>query len=328
MRPAAAAAGKPQQEKTMKTLATALVFAAALLSMNASGQEMTQLSCKDFIPTQEARERFPDLAGACEGVVERDGELYGIFRAEVRRVHGNNVTLHLPATDHTFTVKPDPAMRVKIGNRMIRPRDLMPQDEINIYLSAGEFSKPDVEEIAFITESDFMLDVPIDDVSTVSIPGRVITSTERREAIVESVNKETREIRVIDADGKMHKFVAGDMVANFDQIEPRDRIVTEYLESVAVFVAPAGTPALGDLGLVEVAPIGEKPGVAIADTFMVAATIDSIDPEERIVALRGDDGFQTAIRVADDVDMDTFKVGDEVRMRVTEAIAISVVEAP
>jgi hypothetical protein len=32
--------------------------------------------------------------------------------------------------------------------------------------------------------------------------------------------------------------------------------------------------------------------------------------------------------VADDVDMDTFKVGDEVRMRVTEAVAISVVEAP
>ncbi len=170
--------------------------------------------------------------------------------------------------------------------------------------------------------------MPIDEISTVSIPGRVITSTERREAIVESVNKETREIRVIDADGKMHKFVAGDMVANFDQIEPRDRIVTEYLESVAVFVAPAGTPALGDMGLVEVAPIGEKPGVAIADTFMIAATIDAIDVSERIVALRGDDGFQTAIRVADDVDMDTFKVGDEVRMRVTEAVAISVVEAP
>jgi hypothetical protein len=289
---------------------------------------MTQLSCKDFIPTEEARERFPDLAGACEGVVERDGELYGLFRAEVRRVHGGRVTLHVPATDHTFTVKPDPAMRVKIGNRMVRPRDLMPKDEIRIYLSASEFSKPDVEDIAFITESDFLVDVPIDELSTVSLPGRVITSTARREAIVESVNKETREIKVVDSNGKIHSFVAGDMVANFDQIEPRDRIVTEYLESVAVFVAPAGTPELGDMGLVEVAPLGEKPGVAIADTFMVAAKIDAIDTSERLVTLRGDDGFQTAIRVADDVDMDTFKVGDEVRMRVTEAVAISVVEAP
>jgi hypothetical protein len=312
----------------MKIYAPALILAAALLSVNATGQEMTQLSCKDFIPTQEARERFPDLAGACEGVVERDGELYGLFRAEVRRVRGNNITLHLPATDHTFTVRPDPATWVMAGDKKVRPRDLMPTQDIRIYLSASEFSKPDVEEIAFITESDFMVDVPVDEVSTVSIPGRVVTSTARREAIVESVNKETREIKVVDANGKIHSFVAGEMVANFDQIEPRDRIVTEYLESVAVFVVPEGTPEMGDTGLVEVAPLGEKPGMAMADTYMVAAKIDAIDADSRVVTLRGRDGFQSAIRVADDVELANVKVGDEVRMRVTEAVAIKVVEAP
>ena len=312
----------------MKSRISVAILAAALLSVNASGQEMTGLSCKDFIPTQEARDRFPNLAGACEGVVERDGELYGLFRAEVRRVRGNNVTLHLPATGHTFTVRPDPATWIKAGDKKVRPRDLVPTQEIRIYLSASEFSKPDVQEIAFVTESDFMVDVPVDGESAVSIPGRVVTSTARREAIVESINKETREIRVVDANGKIHKFVVGDMVANFDQIEPRDRIVTEYLESVAVFVAPAGTPALGDAGLVEVAPLGEKPGMAMADTYMVAAKVDAIDTATRIVTLRGDDGFQTAIRVADDVDLANVKVGDEVRMRVTEAVAISVVKAP
>jgi len=312
----------------MKICAPALLLAAALLSVNATAQEMTQLSCKDFIPTEEARERFPDLAGACEGVVERDGELYGLFRAEVRRVRGNNITLHLPATDHTFTIKPDPATRVLVDGKKVRPRDLATRQEIRIYLSASEFAKPDVQEIAFITESDFMVDVPVDDVSTVSIPGRVVTSTARREAIVESVNRETREIKVVDANGKIHKFVAGEMVANFDQIEPRDRIVTEYLESVAVFVVPEGTPEMGDMGLVEVAPLGEKPGMAMADTYMVAAKIDAIDADSRIVTLRGKDGFQSAIRVADDVELANVKVGDEVRMRVTEAVAISVVEAP
>ena len=312
----------------MKTPFSVAILAAAFLSANASGQEMTQLSCKDFIPTQEARERFPDLAGACQGVVERDGELYGLFRAEVRRVRGNNITLHLPATDHTFTVRPDPATRVMVDGKKVRARDLMPTQDIRVYLSASEFAKPDVEEIAFITESDFLLDVPIDELSTVSIPGRVITSTARREAIVESVNSETREIRVLDAEGKLHTFVAGDMVANFDQIEPRDRIMTEYLESVAVFVVPEGTPEMGDMGLVEVAPLGEKPGVAMADTFMVAATIDAIDADTRVVTLRGEDGFQTALRVANDVNLDEVKVGDEVRMRVTEAVAIKVVEAP
>jgi len=312
----------------MKTHFSVAILVTAFLSANASAQERTQLSCKDFIPTQEARERFPDLAGACEGVVERDGELFGLFRAEVRRVRGNNITLHLPATDHTFTVRPDPATRVMVDGRKVRPRDLATRQEIRIYLSASEFAKPDVEEIAFVTESEFLVDVPVDELSSVSIPGRVITSTARHEAIVESVNKETREIKVVDANGKIHKFVAGDMVANFDQIEPRDRIVTEYLESVAVFVVPEGSPSMGDMGMVEVAPLGEKPGMAMADTYMVAAKIDAIDTDTRVVTLRGDDGFQTALRVADDVNLGEVKVGDEVRMRVTEAVAIKVVEAP
>ena len=312
----------------MKTHFSVAILVTAFLSANASGQEMTQLSCKDFIPTQEARERFPDLAGACEGVVERDGELFGLFRAEVRRVRGNNITLHLPATDHTFTVRPDPATRVMVDGRKVRPRDLATRQEIRIYLSASEFAKPDVEEIAFVTESEFLVDVPVDELSSVSIPGRVITSTARHEAIVESVNKETREIKVVDANGKIHKFVAGDMVANFDQIEPRDRIVTEYLESVAVFVVPEGSPSMGDMGMVEVAPLGEKPGMAMADTYMVAATIDAIDTDTRVLTLRGADGFQTVLRVADDVDLGEVKVGDEVRTRVTEAVAIKVVEAP
>jgi Cu/Ag efflux protein CusF len=312
----------------MKSRVSVAILAAALLSANAPAQEMTGLSCKDFIPTQEARERFPDLAGACEGVVERDGKLYGLFRAEVRRVRGNKVTLHLPATDHTFTVRPESSTRVLIDGRKVRPSDLLPRQEIRIYLSASEFSTPDVQEIAFVTESDFLVDVPIDDLSSMSIPGRVITSTARREAIVESVNRETREIKVVDANGKIHIFIAGDMVANFDQIEPRDRIVTEYLESVAVFVVPEGTPEMGDMGLVEVAPLGEKPGMAMADTYMVAAKIDAVDADSRVVTLRGKDGFQTALRVADDVELANLKVGDEVRMRVTEAVAISVVEAP
>ena len=312
----------------MKSRVSVAILAAALLSADAPAQEMTGLSCKDFIPTQEARERFPDLAGACEGVVERDGKLYGLFRAEVRRVRGNKVTLHLPATDHTFTVRPESSTRVLIDGRKVRPSDLLPRQEIRIYLSASEFSTPDVQEIAFVTESDFLVDVPIDDLSSMSIPGRVITSTARREAIVESVNRETREIKVVDANGKIHIFIAGDMVANFDQIEPRDRIVTEYLESVAVFVVPEGTPEMGDMGLVEVAPLGEKPGMAMADTYMVAAKIDAVDADSRVVTLRGKDGFQTALRVADDVELANLKVGDEVRMRVTEAVAISVVEAP
>ena len=117
------------------------------------------------------------------------------------------------------------------------------------------------------------------------------------------------------------------MIMNFDQIEPRDRIVTEYLESVAIFVVPEGAPALGDAGAVELAPLGGKPGIKAADTFMIKATIEALNVTDRIVTLRGEDGTLRTVKLGEDVPLEHVEVGDEVRMRVTEAIAISVRKA-
>jgi hypothetical protein len=370
----------------MKTRKLLLILATLLSSAAVGAQEMTELSCRDFRPTNEAIERFPNLLGACEGIVDRDGELYGKFTANVRRVRGNNVTLHLPATDRTFTVRADPSQRVLIGNRKVRPRDLQRGDEIRIYLAASAFAKPDIEDIALITEENVLVDVEVESVAalpttasvwpaigtaglllfvagyllrrrrigagaslpvllaglllgaapiadadshtkTIQVPGRVTTASVRSVVIVEAVNKETREIKVIDASGRRYSFVAGPMVENFDQIEPRDRIVTEHLESVAVFVAPPGTPALGDASAVEVAPLGDKPGIAAADTFMVRATVESLNTTDRIATIRGENGNVRTIKVAEDVPLELVKVGDEVRMRITQAIAISVRKA-
>lgn len=369
----------------MRTFKLLLILVALLTTATASAQEVSALTCNDFRPTPEALERFPNLTGACEAIIERDGELYGLFRAVVRRVRGNNVTLHLPATGKTFTVRPDASHRVIADGQKTRARNLSRGQDIRIYLPVSEFAKPDVEEIAFITEEDFIIEVEIEEVEalpttaspwptvafagllllgtgyllrrrrlraevplalilgaamlagapsveadshtkTVQVPGRVITSTVRSAAIVEAVNKETREIKVIDASGRRYSFIASDLVANFDQIEPRDRIVTEYLESVAIFVTPAGAPEMGNASAVELAPLGDKPGVAAADTFMVKATIEALNETDRVALLRGEDGRTRTVRVADDVPLDLVKVGDEVRMRITEAIAISVVE--
>lgn len=120
----------------------------------------TALSCTDFRPTEEALARFPNLTGACEAVVERDGQLYGQFRAVVRRASGRSVTLYLPATDHTFTVEPQPDARVLIGNRKVRPRDLQRGDEISIYLAAQAFSTPDIDEVTLVTEAELMIEHP------------------------------------------------------------------------------------------------------------------------------------------------------------------------
>jgi hypothetical protein len=307
-----------------------LLIAIILLASTVSARQTTDLSCNDFRPSNDALERFPQLVGACEGIVERDGQLFGLFRAEVRRVRGNTVTWYLPATNRVITTSPDASVRVLSNDRKVRPRDLARGDEIRIYLSVDEFSKPDIEEVALLTESDVLVAVAIDGIDGMrieQIPGRVVTSTVETVVIVEAIDRETREISVIDSSGLRYSIVAGDMVRNFDQLEPRDRIVTEYLESVAIFVTPADAPALGDAGAIEVAPLGEKPGVAVADTYMVRATIEAINVDDRIATLRGDDGRTRTVKLAGNVPLELVAVGDEVRMRITEAIAITVRKA-
>jgi LPXTG-motif cell wall-anchored protein len=368
----------------MKMLKLALVLAATAFTAAANAQEMTALSCDDFKPTPEALARFANLKGACEGIVDLNGELYAEFSSIVRRAAGNNVTLYLPATEHTFRFQADPSHRVLIDGRKTRVRDLVRGQEIRIYLSVSQFAKPDIEEVAFFTDEDILVDIEIERVPAlpttasiwptlagagllllgigyalrrrrfrtelplviilsaafvagpgtaeaetekVQVPGRVITATVQSAVIVEAVNKETRELKLIDASGQRHTIVADKMVANFDQIEPRDRIVVEYLESVAILVVPAGAPELGDAMAVELAPLGSKPGISGVETVLVKATVESLNLTDRIATLRYEDGSIRTVKVADDVPLDLVKVGDEVRFRITRAIAVSIREA-
>ena len=143
----------------MKTTFKWIICAISVLAVNAWAEEpvTTALSCDDFKPTAEALERFKNLKGACEAVVERNGELYGQFRAVVRRASSSSVVLYLPATDHTFTVTPESDARVLLGGRKVRTRELVRGQEIQIYLRVASFSTPDVEEISLVTDSEVMI---------------------------------------------------------------------------------------------------------------------------------------------------------------------------
>lgn len=369
-----------------------LLLLAVLATAYADAQESSALSCDDFVATQEALERFPNLAGACEGIAEVNGELYGKFTAVVRRVWGNKLTMYLPATDRTFTTVPDSSMRVLVDNRKVRPKDLVRGQEVHIYLSVDQFAKPDIEEVAFVTEEDVVIDViveevvalpttaspwpavfgaglfllgggyllrrrrlskvtplalllvgvglagvpPVADADTeevvveteVQVPGKVKTSMVQRVAIVEAVNKETRELKLINADGDRFSIYADDSVRNFDQLEPRDRIVVDYLESIAVFLMPAGKPDFEEITEVELAPLGGKPGIKAAETTVIDVTVEAINITDRLALLRTATGQLRSVKLSDRVPVEKIKVGDAVRMRITQAVAVSVREAP
>ena len=147
--------------KFVKTLVVACAFSA--VSAYAVDPVKLDITCADiaekYAVTEEAKERFADLVGTCEGIYEINGAEYARAQAVVRQVRGNRVRLYMPATDHTFEVTADASGRVWIGQRKVRPRDLSRGDEIGIYLAIAAFTEERVTEVALVTEDDHSEDV-------------------------------------------------------------------------------------------------------------------------------------------------------------------------
>lgn len=140
--------------KLLKTLVVACAFGA--VSAYAVDPVKSETTCADigekYAITAEAKERFADLIGTCEGIYEINGAQYARTSAIVRQVRGSKVRLYLPATDHTFQVTTESDGRVWIGDRKVSARDLQRGDEIGIYLSVDKFTEEKVTEVAMVTE--------------------------------------------------------------------------------------------------------------------------------------------------------------------------------
>lgn len=161
--------------------------------------------------------------------------------------------------------------------------------------------------------------------STSDKPARVVSTMVKRAVIVEAVYPETRELKVLDAQGNRFRVSVDPMVTNFDGIEPRDRIVAEYIESVAIIVAPAGSePLIGEGRAVEVDPLSDKPILRGAETRLLVATVEAINVADRLATIRTDDGDVHDVKVAKDARLDLVEVGDQVRLRITLAVAVAV----
>jgi len=141
--------------KLIKTLVVACAFSAAS-AYAAVDPVKSETTCAEigekYAVTAEAKERFADLEGTCEGIYVINDHEYARASAIVRQVRGSKVRLYLPATDHTFDVTAGPDGRVWIGNRKVSPRDLQRGDEIGIYLSVDKFTEEKVTEITMLTD--------------------------------------------------------------------------------------------------------------------------------------------------------------------------------
>ena len=163
----------------------------------------------------------------------------------------------------------------------------------------------------------------------VTKPGVVAVDVVEFTSSVEAVDYQKRTVVLKGPDGKLRTFIASKDVRNLAQVKPGDLVKVELVEEVALFVRKASDPPEAtETSSVGVAPKGKKPGIILVDTAQVTAHVDAVDYQKRTITLKGTQGNVTTYKVGDAVKrLNDVKTGDQVVLRVTDALAI-LVEKP
>lgn len=115
---------------------------------------------------------------------------------------------------------------------------------------------------------------------------------------------------------------------NLPQVKVGDEMITQYKESLAVYVKKAdpGMP-LADPQTSEAttrAAVGDKPAASVAKTSTITASVTAIDKAKHTVTLKGPKGNSRTIEVKDPKNLEGVNVGDVVVAEYSEAVAVAV----
>ena len=157
-------------------------------------------------------------------------------------------------------------------------------------------------------------------------PGVVVADVLEVKAVLESIDYKKRTTTLKDNKGRAITLKADKAVKNFDQLKKGDVVLADFVEPIAIFIRKANAPqSAAEARLVSVAPKGSHRGVLLAEAFQVAATVESIDIKARLVTLKEPNRSVRVVAVDKGFkNLDGIKQGDEVVLRVTEAIAIKI----
>jgi Cu/Ag efflux protein CusF len=155
--------------------------------------------------------------------------------------------------------------------------------------------------------------------------GAAATIAESGTATVVAVDADTRVVVLKTADGNTIPVKCGKDVVNFDQIKAGDEVKATEADRVVVFISKEGaTVPQADGRVVLRNAKGERPGIVIADTRQATAKVDAVDAAAKTVTLTGATGKPMTFSVGPDLDLSGVKPGDQVTVRATCGIAISV----
>jgi len=141
---------------------------------------------------------------------------------------------------------------------------------------------------------------------------------------VEAIDKDKQTVTLKGSKGKTLTVKVRDP-QKLDAINVGDPVIGKYYESLMIAVKKPGEGTPGVTS--EKATVGSKPGEvpagAIGQQVTVTATIVAIDKKAQTATIKGPEGNTVTVKARDPKNLDKVKVGDNVDITYTEALAIS-----
>lgn len=146
-------------------------------------------------------------------------------------------------------------------------------------------------------------------------------------ATIVAIDATNRVISLKTADGSVADIVAGPEIQRFNELKAGDKVTFKYYESVAYAIQkPGATPPSPEKMSVERSG-GAKPGGKMTQTLTAVVTVTAIDTTVPSISIKTEKGDLMHFKVEDKSNLAGVKVGDQVQVTYTQALAISV-EAP
>jgi hypothetical protein len=150
-------------------------------------------------------------------------------------------------------------------------------------------------------------------------------------ASVEAIDPATREFTLKGPLGNTVTFTVDKRVKRLDEVKVGDLVRADYYVSFAAEVRkPTAEEAKHPLEVIEAgdkAPEGSAPAAGGLRRFKVVTTIEGLDRPTQTVTVRGPLGRYLTARVADPSKLTQVRIGDNVVITYTEALAISLEKA-
>jgi Cu/Ag efflux protein CusF len=141
---------------------------------------------------------------------------------------------------------------------------------------------------------------------------------------VEAVDLANRVVTIKGSRGRVIDLKVGPEAKNLDQVKVGDKVVAKYYESIAFRMKKPeeAEGATAEQAVAKAKP-GEVPAAVVANQVTVTATIEDISPKKTYVTLKGPEGKIVDVKVMDPKNIEGLKVGDQVVITYTQALAIA-----